>query len=167
MDLCTEIDAAPPKADAPRVLDRVTVHAHPVALTPCIPFKVDKSAKSAFVLSQKRSNGKKYITVAGKREYPDGKGFKKRSTQQWPRTRNDRLRPVSLHRWIAFAMHGAPPSASYDAAHVCGNDACIAGAHLQWQKHSLNMKDVVFHKELQPVYTLRTTRHYARLPYGA
>ena len=147
LDLVDELERTQADVDAPRILARADVPAHPVPLGPCVELQLKGSNPTSFVLSQRRSGGVMYVTVAGKRSCGCSKGVKKeRSTVPWPRTRKtDRLRPVCLHRWLCMYMRGPPPSSDAQASHVCGNDACIAGCHLHWQTKADNLEDRSFH----------------------
>lgn len=170
VQIASEIDAAQPPG-VPPMLTLSPAVAHPEPLSPCVELLVSKMEHSTFVLSQKRANGELYITVCGKRSHHGGKGVKKvRSTVPWPRTRKtDRLRPVSLHRWVTFAKRGAPPSRDAEATHACGNDLCVAAAHLHWQPKRANRADQVFHKEhppLSPRTTGGLTRHFSRIEWS-
>ena len=170
-EVAAEIDAAPRDKPAPRVLDRSELSSYPNALGPCSELRLSECRQSAFVMSQHHCSGKMYVTVTGKREYA-GKGVKmKRSKQAWPRTRGtDRLRPVSLHRWICFALRGPPPSSMHEAAHVCGNDACVAGKHLRWLLKKENVKDQIFHRAVspcEPCSVAEGRRQYSRLSWRA
>ena len=160
--LAAELDAAQPDRAAPRVLQRLELPSYPDALGPCAEFSL---TRSEFVFSQKRTDGKLYITICGKREY-EGKGAKKvRSKQPWPLTQDkSRLRPISLHRWICVFMHGLPPSKQHEATHVCGNDACVAGGHIRWQFYKDNLDDVPFHNSTLST-TPEGTRRFSRIPW--
>ena len=140
--LAHAINAARPDEHAPRVLTPAKSSAAGVPLGPCRLLHLSEEEDFGFVLSQSRSDGAWYLTVTGRREAKNGPGKKStRSTQPWPRTpKTDALRPVSLHRWICFAMHGEPPSETCDAAHACDNTDCVCGAHLFWQERVPNRK---------------------------
>ena len=166
-ELASEIDAAQLDPAAPRVLQRLPVESHPCKLGACAEICPHSSS---FVMSSRRGKGKCYTTVAGKRSHR-GKGMKKsRSKQDWPRTvKTDRLRPISLHRWICFEMHGPPPSELHEATHICGNDSCVAGAHLRWQLSEANFDDLSFHQQHPPTTPRSSTeskRHYSRLAWS-
>lgn len=40
---------------------------------------------------------------------------------------------INVHRHVCEVAHGAPPSDDMEAAHSCGNKACINKAHLRWK----------------------------------
>lgn len=168
VELTQELDASRENACSPNILQRVAVPAWPTPLGPCTEINVSRLKNYSFVLSQKRSGAEKYVYVAGKRTVRDGaRVFKKKSAQSWPRTRKtNRLRPVALHRWIAIFMNGEPPS-EHEATHICGNDACIAGAHLRWQKPQVNLDERRWHLEHPPTTTRRGTRSFSRAPWSA
>ena len=144
-ELTRELEDGKPDASISKILDLAKVNAFPSPLSPCWELDVSQTDCS-FVLSQSRSRGERYITVCGKRSRVPGKGVKnQRSTLPWPRTRaTDRLRPISLHRWICFAMRGPPSTDREEATHVCDNECCIAAAHLRWQTRDQNVEDQAF-----------------------
>lgn len=165
-ELIAEIESQQPISARMRVLSKTPAHAHPVPLEPCVELHVD-SMTSTFVLSQRRSRGELYTSVCGKRTHNSAKRVPKvRSQQPWPRThRTDRLRPVALHRWITVSVRGPPPSSEHEASHICGNERCIASAHLQWQHRRENKKDCGFHSvhlPLTPASEPTVTRRFSR-----
>jgi hypothetical protein len=164
LELASEIDAAQPH-DASLMLELTPQPCFPEPCTPCIELRVSDMERSSFVLSQKRTADVMYITVSGKRSHIQGSGLKKqRSTVPWPRTRRtDRLRPVSLHRWITFIVRGPPVSADMQASHVCDNDLCVAAAHLHWQSRRDNVDDRDFHEEAPTVLSTHQRRCAAAL----
>ena len=164
--LASEIDEQQWHSATPRVLEKQHVLQHPDPLGPCTELFLYESFQSAFVLSQKRSHSKRYITVTGIREYP-GKGAKKvLSTQCWPRTRKTgRLRPISLHRWIAVAVHGIPVNKGDEATHICGNEACVAASHIRWQSRDQNLDEREWHHQHPPATIHGMTRRFSRLSW--
>lgn len=71
----------------------------------------------------------------------------------WPFARNSAgyghfmldCRWHNAHRFICEKVHGSPPEIQYQAAHACGNRACINPRHLRWATRSENMMDCVDH----------------------
>lgn len=169
-ELCEEIESSQQSVSSASILDLSPNAAFPQPLGPCFELRVAETTRSSFVLSQRRSGNVMYVTVTGKRSPCSGKGhWKKRSKVAWPRTRGtDRLRPITLHRWICMAMRGEPLAADMEAAHICGNDLCIASSHLQWQTRRDNGLDRRFHN-CTPAELPRTRqqgkKHYSRLPW--
>lgn len=149
------------------VLEHTSTPAYPDLLSPCVELELSSCSPTSFVMSQKRGNGEKYITVHSRRASEVTAGVKKqRSHQPWPRTREtNRLRPVYLHRWIAVVQHGLPPSPLHEAAHICGNQSCITASHIRWQLPLENIRDRDFHKTCPPPSpdtTCGPKRRYAR-----
>jgi hypothetical protein len=62
-------------------------------------------------------------------------------------------RMKSVHRMICAETHGAPDVAM-DAAHSCGNKACVSRRHLSWKSRAGNEADKIAHKT-----TNRGTKH--------
>ena len=143
-DLTSELEAEQPLA-ARGIMDTSPTPCRSAPSGDCFEVVLETMEKTSFVLSQRRSNGAMYITVCGRRAEAHGKGVKDmRSKQPWPRTRRtDRLRPISLHRWITRVVHGPPPTSDAEASHACGNDCCIAGAHLRWLPKADNLAERV------------------------
>ena len=110
-DLASELEAAQPLTSR-RILEAAPTLCRSAPSGDCFEVVLETMEKTSFVLSQRRSNGAMYITVCGRRAHDGGKGAKKtRSKVPWPRTRRtDRLRPISLHRWITRVVHGPPPT---------------------------------------------------------
>lgn len=46
-----------------------------------------------------------------------------------------------VHRYICVARHGAPPSASHEAAHSCHQPSCANPNHLRWATPKQNQAD--------------------------
>ena len=117
---------------------------------------VEIKARSNFILSQSRSDGTGYVTVAGERRATAA------SAESWPRLPSGKKKLLAVHRWIAEATRQQPPGRDYQASHICGNSRCILAAHLRWQKrHTNNVLDGRFH-------SARNTGivRYSRLPWG-
>ena len=61
-----------------------------------------------------------------------------------------------------------PPSEDSDSTHVCGNERCIAAAHLRWQSQGENRDDQRFHKmhaPLTPRSQTTSMRRFSRMPW--
>ena len=152
--LITELDQA---NSQPPVLSALDVQSYPQPLGACHVLNVGEIKDSSFVLSQSRSDGKGYISVAGQRRETAA------SAKSWPRTPSGRTKKlVNLHRWILLATRQQPPGRDYEASHVCGNSRCILAAHLRWQRrHTNNVLDRRFHSD-----TYTGTVRYSRLTWG-
>ena len=152
--LITELDQA---NSQPPVLSALDVQSSPQPLGACHVLNVGEIKDSSFVLSQSRSDGKGYISVAGERRATAA------SAETWPRTPSGRTKKlVNLHRWILLATRQQPPGRDYEASHVCGNSRCILAAHLRWQRrHTNNVLDRRFHSD-----TYTGTVRYSRLTWG-
>ena len=93
--LITELDQA---NSQPPVLSALDVQSYPQPLGACHVLNVGEIKDSSFVLSQSRSDGKGYISVAGERRATAA------SAKTWPRTPSGRTKKlVALHRWITAA----------------------------------------------------------------
>ena len=152
--LITELDQA---NSQPPVLSALDVPTHPQALGACHVLNVGEiKGHSSFVLSQSRSDGKGYISVAGERRETAA------SAESWPRTPSGRKKLVYLHRWIVLATRQQPPGRDYEASHICGNSRCILAAHLRWQRrHTNNVLDRRFHSARNDGIV-----RYSKLPWG-
>jgi len=167
-ELTHEIEAMNSNQAADSILDLSRSARFPALLGPCFELHLSSNTQSSFVLSQRRNNNRLYITVSGKRVHHGGKGLKKeRSTVPWPRTRGtDRLRPVTLHRWILVITRAPPPTSMHEACHICDNDCCISASHLQWQLKADNLRDQSFHAKHRPRTPRSKTaccRRYSRI----
>lgn len=47
------------------------------------------------------------------------------------------------HRVMCQLVHGDPPSARHEAAHSCGNHACINRNHIRWRTRPQNQRESV------------------------
>ena len=152
--LITELDQA---NSQPPVLSALDVQSYPQPLGACHVLNVGEIKDSSFVLSQSRSDGKGYISVAGQRRETAA------SAKSWPRTPSGRTKKlVALHRWITAATRQQPRGRDFEASHVCGNSRCILAAHLRWQRrHTNNVLDRRFHSD-----TYTGTVRYSRLTWG-
>ena len=152
--LITELDQA---NSQPPVLSALDVPTHPQALGACHVLNVGEiKGHSSFVLSQSRSDGKGYISVAGERRETAA------SAESWPRTPSGRKKLVDLHRWLVLATRQQPRGRDFEASHVCGNSRCILAAHLRWQRrHTNKVLDGRFHSERN-----EGTTRYSRLRWG-
>ena len=151
--LITELDQA---NSQPPVLSALDVQSYPQPLGACHVLNVGEIKDSSFVLSQSRSDGKGYISVAGERRATAA------SAETWPRTPSGRKKLVDLHRWLVLATRQQPPGRDYEASHICGNSRCILAAHLRWQRrHTNNVVDRRFHTD-QNEGVVR----YSRLSWG-
>lgn len=45
---------------------------------------------------------------------------------------------INVHRHVCEVVHGAPPNDGMEAAHSCGNKACINSYHLRWKSPVAN-----------------------------
>lgn len=52
---------------------------------------------------------------------------------------------IIVSRLICASINGAPKDARYEAAHSCGNRACINGRHLSWKTSAENNRDKILH----------------------
>lgn len=52
---------------------------------------------------------------------------------------------ILLHREICEIVHGPPPSEEHEAAHECGDNACVCKSHVFWKTRAENEADKVRH----------------------
>lgn len=57
----------------------------------------------------------------------------------------DGSRLVLAHRFVCEAVHGKPEDEAFEAAHSCGNNACVNHRHLRWASHGENESDKIVH----------------------
>lgn len=50
-----------------------------------------------------------------------------------------------VSRLVCRMVHGEPPSPIHQAAHACGNRACVSPRHLSWKTQSENEADKLIH----------------------
>lgn len=55
---------------------------------------------------------------------------------------------ILAHRYICELAHGAAPTLKHEAAHACGNPACVNPQHLSWKSHKDNEADKILHGTL-------------------
>lgn len=56
---------------------------------------------------------------------------------------------VDAHRLVCLLAHGDPAQPKMDAAHSCGNRACINPHHLRWATRKQNHADMLGHGTLE------------------
>jgi hypothetical protein len=169
LDLVSELEEAHPDPLAPQILAAEPVPRFPTPLGACHEIDLCTMNQLSYVAEQARvPSQKRYVRLFGKREY-SGKGHKRiRSKQEWPRTKSDRLRSVLLHRWIAAAVHGTPPTSTAEAAHVCGSSNCIIASHIRWQTKAENDAYGAFHRTVSAAHDVpggKELRRFSRLEW--
>lgn len=167
LSLTAQIETALLNSSPTPILREKRMPHHPVPLTPCCELCLEDHEVRGWVLSQKRGANIKYITVHGPRVCA-ARGQKKERdpNDRWPRTcppaGRKRRMPIALHRWICHDLHDPPPSDAYEATHLCGNQACIAGEHLRWRLKRDNLHDQLFHLTTPPLETQEGPRRFTR-----
>lgn len=81
----------------------------------------------------------------------DGRLVKGRVLRQWRAAGGylyvslGRAKKISVHRAVALAFYGHPPSQSHEAAHLDGNVANNVVANIQWKTRKENEADKYLH----------------------
>lgn len=74
-------------------------------------------------------------------------------------------KPIGAHAESCRVANGPKPTPGHEAAHICGNKACINGKHLRWATRKENAADRIIHgthKEGETAAHAKLTNEQAR-----